>query len=180
MGWARLFYTPKRLSAFSSLTGGFFRALFWLGSLAGGFFRVLFWFSCSSLERENLHLLAAGCGYVPSRDRWSRPKKGNSCRASMRKASKLRTRNTLRTGGVQHTSRRRTLHHPTVDAISRNCTSAPELHITPTSIPQVTLDFVGRCRKRRNLAKTRGRHCSRHGLLPFDAALMRLGSDSGR
>ena len=83
-------------------------------------------------------------------------------------------------GGGQHTSRRRTLHHPTVDAISRNCTSAPELHITPTSIPQVTLDFVGRCRKRRNLAKPRGRHCSRHGLLPFDAALMRLGSDSGR
>ena len=83
----------------ASLTGGFFRALFWLGSLAGGVFRVLFRFSCSSLERENLHLLAAGNGYVPSRDRWSRPKKGNSSRASMRRASKLRTRNTLRTGG---------------------------------------------------------------------------------
>ena len=53
------------------------------------------------------------------------------------------------------------------DAISGNYTSAPELHITRTLIPKVTLDFVGLCRKRRNLTKPRGRQCSRHGLLQF-------------
>ena len=36
------------------------------------------------------------------------------------------------------------MHHPMVDAISGSYTSAPELHITPTLIPKVTLDFVGR------------------------------------
>ena len=60
------------------------------------------------------------------------------------------------------------MHHPMLDAISRNYTSAPELHITPTLIPKVTLDFAGRRRKHhRNLTKPRGRQCSRHGLLPF-------------
>ena len=54
-----------------------------------------------------------------------------------------------------------------VDAISGKYTSVPELHITPTLIPKATLDFVGRCRKRRNLTKHRGRRCSRYGLLPF-------------
>ena len=78
----------------ASLTGGLFSCpVLACGSLAGGFFRVLFRFSCSGLERENLHLLAAGNGYVPSRDRWSRPKKetraGQAC--AKHRSSELET-----------------------------------------------------------------------------------------
>ena len=57
---------------------------------------------------------------------------------------------------------------PHVDADFRELhISAGIIHITPTLIPKVTLDFVGRCPLNETSTKPRGRQCSRHGLLPF-------------
>ena len=164
----------------ASLTGDFFRALFWLAVL---------WLGASFVSCFGFPVLASSvktCTF--SRRATATCHRGIAGAAQKRKLEPGKHAQSIEAPNSKHTAYRGGSTHIRAQnfASPHGGRHFKELHISagithhPNLNPAGGAGFCWSSRKRRNLAKPRGRHCSRHGLLPFDAALMRLGSDSRR